>query len=322
MRKIVLVIISVSISMFVYGHKTTCISDSFMLGFLNSQNSYSFSTNGFILNNVYAGGQAEYSFSEPCLSSAARTRLMSLLKGEPYDFKEELEKYRKKILDPNSSWAKYEAKWTLKGDTVRLAERLDSLYKPKEAEELKWLQAKKYSNEILLFVGQIYFYEAMPYLKAGLTDSSYLKRYDKERTQQTLARLGDKYWIKYYTKKFSKPSKDFQECMYNLEYANYINDGSVFKTVYETELKNKNVGTSNYSDYSISKPMWQWTLGDLISVSTGLKELQKEKFGKSLYELADSGVDIYTEEYRKGMLEILRKCKYDCLVDYSQKERK
>lgn len=330
MRKLVVLLLIISVKA-ICQNNYPCVPDSLMMSYLNSKSSYgSFSDGPFLKFTLFddpIDKRPRYSYTSSCLSNQAKAKIYSLLAGEPYDFEKELNAERVKYYGPNSDWAKYKLEFTFKYDTTRLAEKLDSLYQPMRAAELKRLKNQPYSNAIIYFIGKAYFYEAIPKLKSGLQDSAYIKRRGVEDTQQTLAKLGDKYWVNYYYELFKIPVKTERELGDRVNIVRYINDPYVFRAYYETEFKNETETTVNYSDTSVTRKTWQWVIDIFITASGQIKELQKEKFGKSLYDMIYPGNGqynrdvVYTEEIRKGMLEILRDCNYECLVDYSLKPK-
>lgn len=310
-----------------WGQTYPCVPDSLIMNWLNSQNSYHFSQGNDIAVEYFdlAGvGDAidfpKYSYQTNCLSPTAKAKILSLLKGEDYDFKEELDLKRTEYYGPKSDWAESRLKWNFKGDTTRLAEKLDSLYQPMRAEQLASLKAGEYSKELIRFIGLIYFNDAIPLLKAELKSPN---RYaeTQEFIQQTLARMGDKYWINYYIKKFQQPSKEYHEFDNRYIAVAYINNPKIFQTFLRTELNNNIIGDVHYSDYTISSPMWQKVIDKFVG-QFRLDKSYRETFGETLYDKFQKKEDIHTKKIKNGILEILEKCKYDCLVDYSQKPRK
>lgn len=310
-----------------WGQTYPCVPDSLIMNWLNTQNSYQFRREVGIKVTYFdlAGVDGaidfpKYSYRSNCLSPTAKAKILSLLKGEDYDFKEELDKEKANFYSEKA--LKYIIKYDFKGDTTRLAEKLDSLYQPMRAEQLASLKAGEYSEELIRFVGLIYFHDAISILKAELkSPNRYAEIPKQELIKQTLARFGDSYWQNYFSKKFQRPSKEYYEFITNFFAVRYINNAKLYQTFLKTELNNNIIGYEHYSDYTKSSPMWQKVIDEFINEHQ-LDKSYIEKFGKTLYDKIRSEEEIHTLKIKKGILEILEACKYDCLVDYSQKERK
>ena len=300
-----------------------CVPDTVVMNFLNSQNSYhfriEFNTRYFDSENITT---PKYCFSSKCLSPTAKAKILSLLKGEPYNFEKELDEDKKDFYTTKS--INYEIKYTFKGDTTRLAEKLDSLYRPIRAEQLTNKQAEEYSEELIRFVGLIYFHDAIPLLKAELKlPNRYAEIPKQELIKQTLARLGDSYWINYYLQYLAKSPVDYLDMRDKFASASYINNSTCYQKLFTGALNNRDTITLGTSDGKFfSQPTWQWAIDNLTNGRSGFSILQRQKFGKSLLEMYYAQENTNTEAIRKGLLEILAACKYDCLVDYSQKPRK
>lgn len=323
MNKIVIILFLIINS--AWGQTYPCVPESLIMNWLNSQNSYHFSQGNDIAVEYFdlAGvGDAidfpKYSYHSSCLSPAAKAKILSLLKGEDYNFEEELDKEKANFYSERA--LKYIIKYDFKGDTTRLAEKLDSLYQPMRAEQLASLKAGEYSKELIKFIGLIYFNDAIPLLKAELkSPNRYAEK--QEFIQQTLARMGDTYWINYYTKKFQQSSKEYHEFDNRYIAVAYINNPKIFQSFLRTELNNNIIGDVHYSDYTNSSPMWQKVIDKFVS-QFRLDKSYRETFGETLYDKFQKKEDIHTKKIKNGILEILETCKYDCLVDYSQKPRK
>lgn len=300
---------------FAFGQKENipCVKDSILLEYLYTQNSYHFS-----IPDNFRFHDEKQSFSSTCLSPAVKAKIMSLLKGEPYEFEKELNEEKMKYYGSNSDWAKEEKKWILKGDTIRLAEKLDSLYQPIRAEHLTILKAGEFSRELIELVGLIYFYEAIPFLKDELrTPKRYKDIPTLELIKQTLARLGDIKYFNQYLKTYEKASVSYKEFFF--KNPEYINNAKTNYTFYTTELNNKTIVTPLGSESFPDKPIWQWALDRLkfYRYDDNFLHLQKIEFGKILLEMEDN--ELYTEHVRVGVLEIFNKLKNDILVDHRNK---